>query len=605
MDIGFPNNRPLPGEPAAPVIDGVVEPEIPASTLPIDKGWASPVKVTYGTDAAVGDGRPLVDFQAVKHTSQDYLFFSFVVRRLAFTNDARIALVMDPGFNPGTPATSGQLRRIMINPVNVGSSDGENLNPPGGIRVEKWAFDGPTESWLPATHNAANFDAKVRIYTTGTSRNWSIEIKVPLTAALGGSDWWDVGSRFGFYFSLVTGVWVGAEKVEYTWPWNPDSTTQYSWTDPTGPLPADRPSMAFLESDPDFSTVVGVKFQNGANSIGVLNAGSITNQIRLGTSASPVSNQFVARLLNTGTRDVDVSAIFRIANWGIGPGEMDRWTLVPSDVGTPNPTSPVALPPTGGAGVPLDVTANWTLDDIERGQYSSHPHQCIWVQLRSPTFGEFVESSTRRNMNFVSLSAHREAAEISGAGFGAPAGSTGDQEFVLVVNQVRNSRLVEKKEAGTVTSRMKERVSSAQAFQGGEHFDNGKGYFGLLFTYLRKLFSNQVVINDWFWTADAYRKTLATVVDGGSSVPLYESVGSFGYIADHEGLVSKWVEGVTANASSEGRLQKLSDTVYKLTVPNNGKVTIDTRLEVKDFNLLGLFGFLLLLIAIITVIFAV
>jgi hypothetical protein len=617
--ICFRNHVGLPGQPNPPTIDGFIEPEdfVEAGfgTTPsqVDTGWTGAARITYVADTAVGAVRPLTVFQGLKDNSQNFIYLSFVVRRdTQFNDNDCIVLVLRPSFPSPGDAKDGSERRIHIFPNSegigvVGSSPNNNPN-----NTEYYRWNSGTSSWQNmGAGSVSNVTIKCLSWDLGVNnKNWSVEVQLPTTIAGGGANWIDLTTSFGFYYNVIR-LCTGTEcsfnptpfdggSFQFTWPRANYMTGDGLITGVNSleqaPIPLNWLGQAFLGNVAGCTGVEGVKFQDGANSIGVLSGGVITNQIEKFTP-----NSFVARVINTAlTPAQNVQASFRIANWGIGAGDNNKWNLVPATSGT-NPSTPTLI---AAGGAPIDLTMQWKLSPAEQNLYAqpptpAHPldsHQCIWVLLDSVQAVDFVESSMRRNCNFVSLSEHEQAAEISGDGYPSPPDGAVDQEMVLIVSQMRRGRLVRKDESKNFNQRSSERLTTGKSFSAGTSFRDPSGILGYLSVLLRNVITGFTVVYDWIWVTDGYRKTEFELTVDGKRHRIYEPVGAFGYIAEHEGLVSGWDQSVTPGPNDVPRFGLAGPDAYLIRVPHGGKAQIFTRLKAEEFKIpWWLWPFLILL----------
>jgi hypothetical protein len=607
--ICFRDHVGLPGQPSPPTIDGYVEPEdfvetgFGTTVSETDPGWTGAARITYVADTSVGAGRPLTVFQGLKDNAQDYIYLSFVVRRdTEFHDQDAIVLVLRPAFpNPNDPK-DGSERRIDIFPNSQGIGAGtavnhENVDP---RNVEYYSWDTTGSLWQNLGANAVNnVTIKCRSWDLGNNnKNWSIEVQLPASIALGGSDWIDLTGNFGFYFNVIRlcdGVECSFDPTpfsggsfQFTWPRADYGTGTGLIQGVIALQDADIPlawlGEAILGDGPACSGVAGVGFENGSSSsIGVLSGATIVNQI---DADDP--NTFVARVVNTASTNADqVQATFRIANWGVGPGDVNKWNLVPPTGGTANPSIPPTTIPSGGA--PVDLTMEWQLSAAEQAMYGNgkalDDHQCIWVLLDSVQAVDFTQSSIRRNMNFVDLSEQEKTAEISGDGYPPPPDGAADQEMILIVSQMRRGRLVRTEHAGSAAQRNRERGAQGRAFAAGEAYRDPSGPLGFLWAWLQVLFSGVKVVYEWVWVMDGYRRTEYELGLGEKRYRIYEPVGAFGYLADHEGLASGWSQSVTPGPEDADKFSRSGTDAYRLLVPNGGKAHIKTRLEAREYRL--------------------
>jgi len=599
----------LPGQPNPPNIDGFVEPEDTLATgfgttaSEVDTGWTGAARITYVADTAVGAGRPLMVFQCLKDRTQDFVYLSFVARRdTQFEDNDCIVLVLRPTFPGVGDAKDGSERRIDIYPNSQGTG-AQASGAPRNIEYYKWST--ATSTWVNMGAGAVNnVTIRCRSWDAGVNnKNWSVEVKLPTTvlgAAGGGANWITLTNSFGFYYNLIR-ICSGTEcsvnlnpfdgaAFEFTWP-RANYTTRAGLIHDVdeislSPIPLDWLGQAFLGTVAGCAGVQGVRFQNGENSIGVLSGSTVTNQIHI---TNP--NTFVARVVNTGATPAQaVAATFRIANWGIGPGSNNKWNPGPATGGTANPTIPPKTIPSSGA--PIDLTMEWQLTAPEKALYGTPPaqpldkHQCIWVLLDSVQAVDFVESSVRRNCDFYPLSELEQVAEISGDGYPAPPNGAADQEMVLIVSQMRRGRLVRRDVSTDFNQRSTQRLQTAKPYSGGREYREPSGLLGNLIAQLQNLFSsNDTVIYDWVWVMDGYRQTEFELRVNGKRHLVHEPVGAFGYIAEHEGLVSSWQQSVTPAAGNEDRFGPAGRDAYRLRVPHGGKAHIITRLKAEEFRM--------------------
>jgi hypothetical protein len=633
VKICFPPFQPLPGEPDPPTIDGFIEPEefidpgFGTTPAQVDTGWNNAMRITYVADAAVGAGRPLAVVQTLKDAN--FLYLAFIVRRdTAFHDNDCVAIVLRPNF-PGVGAVKdGTERRIDIFPNSTGT--GVAGTAPRDVNYYRWnvtnAMTG-AGTWQDMGNNpVANVQIACSSWVAGPNanenKNWSVEVKLPIAAAGangGGADWITLANTFGFYCNIIRLCGGGecqddptpfdGHSFQFTFPRADYATGDRLFAQQNGEVdlneyavPLDWLAEASLGN---CAGVNGVKFQNGASSIGVLSGGNIVHQIQRNAA-----NTFVARVVNTGGANANqVTASFRIANWGIGPGSNAKWNLIPATGGTTNPSAPQTV---NMGGASTDLTMQWALSPAEQALYAHPPtaaqpldsHQCIWVLLDSVQAVDFVESTARRNMDVTPLSEHEQSADISGDGYPPPPGGAADQEMMLIVSQMRRGRLVPKEPGQDFNSRTAERLKTGRAFNRGETYGGPDGPIALLFALLRQLFGGFSVVYDWVWITDAYRTTEYELKASGRQYKIHEPVGSFGYLAEHVGLVSGFEQSITAGPTDAARFAKTGRNAYRVRVPNGpgGKVQIVTKLVAREAKLPWWFWLLLVIVGIIIVV---
>ena len=107
------------------------------------------------------------------------------------------------------------------------------------------------------------------------------------------------------------------------------------------------------------------------------------------------------------------------------------------------------------------------------------------------------------------------------------------------------------------------------------------------------------IVYDWVWITDAYRKTEFELTVGGKRYKIYEPTGAFGYLAEHEGLVSGWEQSIAAGPADEARFEQVGTNTYCLRVPDGGKVQVLARLKAKEFKVPWWLWLLLVILVII------
>jgi hypothetical protein len=159
---------------------------------------------------------------------------------------------------------------------------------------------------------------------------------------------------------------------------------------------------------------------------------------------------------------------------------------------------------------------------------------------------DFVESSQRRNMDFMSLSEVTQPAEISGVGYPAPT-SGNSHDFVLMAHarQLSLPDLTPRPDDG--------RVNLANALVAGPGAER--------------------LLPSWTWIVHGYRDTGDSLRIGSRDFRIYDhSPGAFGYLAQHDGPATD----VFDYSLEGGGIKKQHDHVYTVRVPHNGVVTIQT-----------------------------
>jgi opacity protein-like surface antigen len=629
--VCFPPHEGIPLAFAPPNVDGYVEPELGVvTTEPAEGGYKRSTRLTYAGDSI----QPLMVFQAIKHSSQNFIYLSFDVRvDESFDDEDTIVLVFRPDFATG-PSHNADERRIDISPVFVGTGAGnhpgsggscvgvtgsaqpdDSLPVPTGfppstnfhtrtnrcpknVEYKKWNL--ATSQWdsIAAISNA---DIKVRSWDMGTTnKNWSVEVKLPtqkLGASGGGADWINLTNNFAFYYDVirvcdgtvcsnVPGGGSGTETESFY-------TVQYPWPRTRviqNPMAGPAVDLATFEIPPSWlgeaimgpgSSCQGVKFMGGYSGIGVKTAAF---PAALGTSingALGATNVFAVRLLNDGPAAApSVSARFRIANWGVIGDVNAPWDDLPAkppSLTNTNPTNATSIP-TGAT--PTDLTVSWTIDAADRLLFKPtgprDPHQCIWVTLNSPLDVDFADSSIHNNFTFVGLSTYEEQAEINGKGLPPPDSGT-NQEFLLRTYGIELTSL----RTGGGDDKGPNVTPAAGGVQGGGGRrpipDNVSDLEKIV--YARQA-AESTLVTTWVWGLIGYVRGTRELIINSKNFRIYNPVGSFGYGAEHSGPVQEFKATVTGPPT----LKPVKGDGYHLPVPQDSVVPIKVRLEAVESN---------------------
>jgi hypothetical protein len=381
---------------------------------------------------------------------------------------------------------------------------------------------------------------------------WSAEVQFPLTdAGAGGTgEWIDIHDSFGLYFAVIRVGQTTASGPTLHSGWS----TQFLFPVGTGNFltGALTSSLAInpawygtalvpaLQVPPGSNLGLGVRFQNGVFGIGVRDAAAAPGTAPGGLIEGPTGthdNTLVAQVENTGaTSAPGVTAEFRFANWGLGPSGFAAWQ--PASGAVPMPTAPATV----AAGGSAELTSSWPKASVPN-QYSTHPHQCVWVQLDSGSTVNFVESSQRRNMDFEHLSEFERDAEISGVGYYPPPG--GKHDFILFTH-TRQILVPDYGEGGDIHARVAV-VAPTRQFK-----------------------------RIWVWILEGYRRTGKSIeIDKRTFEILDDTPGSFGFVLTHDGPEAD----VLTHELTGGGIKAVGDRMYTLKVPHDGAVTINTKLK--------------------------
>jgi hypothetical protein len=465
-EISFPSHQGLPYNNSPPAIDGFSElhpglPPVhptyatnPAVFWPLEAGYVGAPKFNY---AGSGSAFPNATFRGVKENGQPFLDLAFDVRfDYSFDDWDRIIVILRPAYMPQTNSIAD--RRIDILPVYFpgpfagGTGGGANAAPANARDLVAYNYkdDRPPQSILfyKRTMSAspkwqlisvANATVKVSSSQTAASpdapaRHWSVELRIPTTklgAQGGGADWVDITNDFGLYVNLIRVCTSGPDcaaplpilgtffSSQFTWPFDPLSPATNLLTDQVM-------GEGLLEHDWDVASALtlghaklggaasqGVKFQGGSSGIGVLSGGSVIGTLDMSFDGAP--NQLVANLVNDHPANAasGVEALFRIANFGLGPyGNASQWAPTPDNQPGDNPAPAGAMAAGGGTAQAL---SQWNANSGDVTRYSGiWNDQCLWVELSGPAGAFLAESSVKRNLLVKQASETESAASIDG-----------------------------------------------------------------------------------------------------------------------------------------------------------------------------------------------
>jgi hypothetical protein len=395
--------------------------------------------------------------------------------------------------------------------------------------------------------------------------SWSVEVIIPMTAALGGAaDWFDLTSHFGLYVNLFR-----VSQFQPAPPASPHAgflAAQYRFPLPDAAAPvADQHFLtgfldkklyigddwygraSILKLTGGVNDAQGVCFQNiasPASSVGVRHPGSpspsaLTQQI-YGPTGAGFDNTLVAQVQNTNPTNAanNVTAQFRFGKWGNPPTAFAQWDPHNPKFTTAPGTEPnvINLAAGGGSG---EIFADWPRGDVP-GVYAGDT--CMWVRLDSTSNAAFAQDGVRRNIIFTNLSEQEQDATVSGSGY--PPGS-GTHDFLLMTH-VRE--LVAAKRGG---GDIRTNVAAG-------HFTEGP-------------VEEQVL--GYYWVVETFRRTGLELTVAGQKMDVIDpSPGQFGAFAAHQSDGSDEFQ----HALWGGGLKNNGNGTYELRVPHNGEVTIHT-----------------------------
>lgn len=531
-----------------------------------DPRWRGSVRIGDGGDGTVEQ----LAFRALHHTegSARSLYLSWWVRvaPIAASDDNVLYLGLSDGSehlllkvrlgSNDTQATQPPEENVQVFPVAVTGGLGAEIadDPPWTDNIRVWAGDTPYP------------------------QNWAIHVNVPLNEDLGNNVELPDDADFRLWYEILQGT-PGDPVAAYTWPYSRggDNSNKVK-PDPTVPagerLPAVSRWLPFQVSsgagDPDCPT--------GGVAIYAMDIGT-THPDGAGKVSLNSPNTFYARPWNFSgdlTPVGHVHARFRIANWGSNPADPNissgqLWMDVRGleDV-TQNP--PPADIDDGSQWGIQDV---WTLNQAERDLFQNGErwiHQCILVELSGPV--RFSKSSAYRNMRFVDTSRFTEDAQISLFGLEPVAGGGTNRDVYLYVQTTNMPKVafpswkvgqVAAEAATPVRSRPASTRARAPAIASRDSLDDRDAPL-----------HERLAMTQPTYLVHAYYDTGDRFTVNGVSRPVLQPMTSFGYFARHDGPVEGWRHELT---SPDAQLEELGPDFYKLSVPNDGAVTVTNIIE--------------------------
>lgn len=407
----LPETYGVPYGPDEPQIDGIIAGDV---------GWNKSLRYLFqnGTTASDAIVQGLSD--------SGYIYLSFEVNlNQSFNNDDAIVLVISPGGGAQND------RRIHIYPVSgpdyYDPGDGVGAAPDSYPRqVDYWNDSNTWNNTATAIKevNPSWLRNNIRVSSANAgpgNLSWYVEMRIPRNNVPANNINPSVDSGINFPSSGTFKMYVNIVRVNTKT--NPIEADERHW-------PEDAPGIKrFLETDTPTEDTWGEvslysSFASASCSGVSINYSSISTNFGYsfhGWNLSLTeSNIFDATAYNDSVNSSgsfvmaeDVSATFKIANWGLG----EEWVAVPADSGSTNPTSPPVSIPEATISTSGQYTfqTTWTLDADERLDYTTASHQCVLVELDSTNPGTaFVNKSAYSNMEFVDTSSPFERRAVIG-----------------------------------------------------------------------------------------------------------------------------------------------------------------------------------------------
>jgi len=324
-----------------------------------------------------------------------------------------------------TGTMNATILRINLNSVSPASATVV------GRTMKQTTDDGTTWTEVPDASLPTWYTESVRgwVFTDagyGTTV-WAIQVHVPISAG-GLNSGLDLGSDFKMWYEAKVGTPTGVAN-KFRWPLTTTWVTGLTVTSESYPSPGGWGDAHLSTGANDQTCTNGVSIS--ASDIGTTNVPDY--QVNISANQPYPVNTFFARPLNNTGSQIDINKIkarFRIANWG-SIGVNATWEDIPGGGAVWNDAViPVGAQPSNFYPIHFDHAfspGESIYDGIIAGTKSRD--QCLLVELSAaPGAGiTFINSSVRRNLQFVGGSIVDRTAEIS-----VPAAAGGRDVYLQV-----------------------------------------------------------------------------------------------------------------------------------------------------------------------------
>jgi len=507
-----------------------------------DPRWKRAAAITHGSGAT-----EQVSFRALHHTdgTSQSMYFSWwaKVAPSATATDNLLYVGLKPS-GVGTPIL------IKVNLTALNAKDTTDYAVSVHAVNNNGTF-GPPINPDPAWTN------NIRIWANTPMNTWAIHVNVPIGSDLGTG--FSLGPDFNMWYEVLQGTPAMPTGVIYTWPRGPGfSVTSMAFVE-TVPMPANWPSF-HLNTGPADPVC-----QTGGITIEAIDIGT-NHPSGAGYISKTLPNTFFAKPTNktaAGINIGDVHARFRLANWGTQPDPNDipgaatnLWKDIPG-LGDVTQSGAGSIAPNAQ----WNITGTWTLNPAEQAEFDGvnrWDHQCMLVELSGPNL-VFLNNSVHRNMNFVTASRFQEQAQVSVIELPVIPGSNPNRDVYLYVQTFNMPRVVTTPSPGGPTGPR----PSAGAVANNQVEDERP--------QIEKLTDTEPTL-----IVHGYYDTGEKVVINGTERKMLRPLTSFGYFVKHQGSLKGWRHSLTRNGQE---LTRVGPNFYKLSVPQNGAVTILTTIE--------------------------
>ncbi|GAA2153568.1 hypothetical protein FHX52_1708 [Humibacillus xanthopallidus] len=541
----------------------------------------APVGVDPGFGATTNDD---VAFRALHHVvgTQRFLYLSWWVKASNAGPPApgqpdQINSLLDDRLTVGFGRAAGDPMILVITPSSVA-----NTTSAGQIgSVEAFTVPsagGPVQGWTETSGPPAWIRRNTNVWIDTDSHRYAVQMRVPV-GSKDADNLLDLADPFAFWF-----------EVSVKLPGPPLLVAPYSW-----------PLNTCITSFCGFPSVLNVPPQSAWSTARFGGPGSgDTGFVRLtvddiGTQNTPSSqinltspNVFVARPRNRTGAPIaagDVTAEFRIADWGSVADPAAPWTPIPATDGTSNPTTSTAAIADGAQG---SLTMQWKLSDAERNAFPPNGtkplHQCMLVTLTGPEM--FNPASVWRNMDFVAASRFERSATVSNVGLGASPSAGGPRTAYILIEKlnmpapVRGGPPPEQPPPEPPTPEQPPEepptVGEVNAVRDDEGPDDPKSDEALeLLTRARAADPDPLDTREQKPTIryHVFHDTgLDVTAEDGRVFRVVRPGTAFGFHVEHEGDLLGWQDELRGAT-------RITDRFYRLDVPEEGTATVTTTID--------------------------
>ena len=597
MSVNIPRAGGVPGIPGPP--DWLSAPPTGKYRLD-DVRWLGAAKTDFGSGAGASNGLRIAhDVQG----AQEYIYLSF---RAAFVPHLSDQFDFVWIGLQRTGSNKAMVIRLQVHgPTFTQAGPPPDTNAPVQVKsIQAFTRLDTASNWTPVSPTPSWIDANARVWLQDNddvpadpNRRWAVQIRIPAAAAgdIAAAAGPNVGADFRMWYVIQGTGKVGSAFIPIIladYRVDGVATSEGDLLDGIYPSPFAAPNpwdQFLLTSGP--AAFGGVAIHgNGSSDIRVSNVYGEGTKIDHGGA-----NTFIARPRNYRPGPVggvdhnaiaagDISATFRIANWGSVGGNPSQvnwssgtWDLLPGQppgVASSLPIPTLAAGTNPPAAQPIALSASLPLTS------GRSLHQCVYVTLSGSGL-QFLNDSAFQNMDFDEASVVEREAEISVVDVSPqPADAL---LAVETINMPRNlpsgtdegqffeARMAQLMERGGALAEKLQRVRRVL----GRGEADPKRRLQTFVDALSAADVSQDELELFFPTyrVHCYHDTGERVKNAsGEQVPVYREQSSFGFYVYHEGPITGWqtsIDGAT----------RTDEALYQLAMPATGKATIRVRVQ--------------------------